>query len=225
MKKMLNKEIATNRWNRKIAKQKSNFSKDSNSIYLRSALCGFLAGDGSVQVRKEKTFYHYQLDFFPDDQLMLDTYYDFVNKLYHKEPSIRRRDNVYHVRLTSRAIVEDLLENANFGLKKWSLPEKLFSVEGSKEAWLRAFFSAEAYVSTKYIRVQTVNKEGMIQISKLLSDLKIDHTVHGYKPKNKSWSPVTIVSINKKKARKDFLDKVGFWHSKKTKSLKESLNL
>ncbi len=205
--------------------QKSKFPKNLNSMFLRSALCGFLAGDGSVQVRKEKTFYHYQIDFFPDDELMLTTYYGQVKNLYGKEPSVRIRDNVYHVRMTSRAIVEDLLENAQFGIKEWSVPHNLFLVQGAKEAWLRGFFSAEAYVGPRSVKVQTVNKKGMEQISQLLADFKIDHNNYQHQPKNKNWSTVHIITINKIEARKMFLKKIGFWHSKKTKSLKESLNL
>ena len=205
--------------------QKSKFLKDIPSMMLRSALCGFLAGDGIVQVRKVKTYYVHQIDFFPDDELMLMTYYNQVRKLYDKEPSVRIRDNVYHVRMTSRAIVEDLLENAQFGIKEWSVPYDLFSIQGAKEVWLKAFFSAEAYVGDNVIRIQTVNEKGMLQISKMLFDLGIDNRIYNYQPKNKNWSLVTIVSINKKEARKKFFEKIGFWHSKKTKSLKKSLNL
>jgi hypothetical protein len=208
-----------------ISLQKLNFSKDENSMLLRSALCGFLAGDGSVQVRKVKTYYHYQLDFFPDDKFMMKTYYDYMKIIYNRVPSTRIRDNVYHVRITSRAIVEDLLEHSQFGIKEWSMPEELFSIEGAKEAWLRAFYSAEAYINDNVIRIQTVNKNGMLAISKLLLSLGIENRVYYYQPKKQNWSLVTIVTINKKEARRIFFDKVGFWHSKKTKTLKKSLNL
>ena len=156
---------------------------------------------------------------------MLKTYRNFVNKLYRKKPSVRIRDNVYHVRMTSRAIVEDLLENADFGIKSWKLPEKIFLINGAKEFWLKGFFSAEAYVSNKTIRVQTVNKNGMLQISKILFELGIDNSIYNYTPKNKKWSSVTILAINKKEARIKYFHKIGFWHSKKNKALKKSLNL
>ncbi len=96
------------------------------SPYLKAAICGFLAGDGSVQVRKEKNFYHYQLDFFPDDEEMLKTYMDAIKYIYNKVPSIRRRDNVFIVRITSKVIVQDILRDASFGIKTWSLPNNLF---------------------------------------------------------------------------------------------------
>ena len=80
-----NKEIADSRWKVKIGKEKNNILDNDEARILKSMLCGFLAGDGSVQVRKEKTFFHYQLDFYPDDNLMKDVYVEALEKVYRKK--------------------------------------------------------------------------------------------------------------------------------------------
>jgi ADP-ribosylglycohydrolase len=47
-----NKKVALARWNRVHAKEKEGISSNSNSLIMKAAICGFLAGDGSVQKRK-----------------------------------------------------------------------------------------------------------------------------------------------------------------------------
>jgi hypothetical protein len=220
-----NKKVAEARWKKELSEKKKEILDNNESLFLKSVICGFLAGDGSVQIRKEKTFFHYQIDFFPDDHLMLKTYQDAIFKIYNKTCSVRRRDNVFAVRLTSRIITEDILKYARFGVKEWTLPHKLFSVKGAKEAWLKAFFSAEAYVTDKIIRIQTINKEGMKEVSCQLESIGIQNNYYEYSPKNKNHSGVSIVIITKKAARKRFYDTIGFWHSKKTEALKKALDL
>ncbi len=220
-----NRKVALSRWRRLHEQEKTSFRNTPEMLVFKSAICGFLSGDGSVQVRKEKSFFHYQVDFFPDDGLMLETYLEFIKKLYNKKPSIRRKEKLNYVRLTSKTVVKDLLSMSSFGIKKWRVPSELFKVSGSKEAWLRAFFSTEAYVSPKSIRLQTVNQVGMQQVSTLLKELGIEHANYGFQPKNKQHSKVFILVISEKGARRQFLDTIGFWHRRKETALRQALGL
>ena len=220
-----NKKVALARWNRVHTKEKERISSNSYSLIMKAAVCGFLAGDGSVQKRKEKTFYHYQIDFFPDDEIMMDTYIKQIKTVYNKIPRIKKDNKFYSVRFTSKIVVEDLYNLAEFGLKKWTLPTNLFRINGAKENWLKAFFSAEAYVNSKSIKVQTINLNGMKEISNILNNMGIDNNYYEYNSKKKSESPVGIIFILKKESRLRFYNWIGFWHSKKTKTLKESLGL
>ncbi|RJQ15707.1 hypothetical protein C4573_06150 [Candidatus Woesearchaeota archaeon] len=220
-----NKKVAKTRWNNRLAQEKKSFAHDRNAQIKKAALCGFLAGDGSVQVRKEKSYYHYQLDFFPDDDGMLAVYMQYVLEVYNKVPSIRRRDNVYQVRLTSKAVVEDLLTYCSFGQKTWTVPLRLCKATAGKVAWLKAFFSAEGYVDTYAIKVQTINKQGMKQVSKLLSSFGIEHRFYTFQPKQKTYAPVFIIRIMSKKAKLLFLKEINFWHEKKSNRLIKSTNI
>ena len=220
-----NKKVALARWNKIHAKQKENIPTDNQSKLLKSAICGFLAGDGSVQKRKENNFFHYQIDFFPDDELMMGAYLNQIKIIYNKVPKVKKERKHYSVRFTSKVVVEDLFSLAEFGQRTWTLPKDLFKIEGAKQNWLRAFFSSEAYVNNKSIKIQTINKESMGKISEILNELNIDNRYYEYNSKRKSESSVAIIFINKKESRLRFYNLIGFWHSKKTKVLEESLGL
>lgn len=218
-----NRKVAVSRWSKVIKQEKENILSNKESRNLKSAICGFLAGDGSVKIRNMGTYNKYEVDFFPDDKVMLRTYNQYIKKVYNKQPTIGRRDNVYTARFTSRAIVEDLISQAKFGIKKWEIPFRLLSNSKSKRCWIKAFFSAEGYVNKSTIKVQTVNKKGMLQLSNLLKELLINHGFYNYKPKYKNHSEVYIIRINQKEARRRFYKEIGFWHAKKMQTLKKSL--
>ena len=127
------------------------------------------------------------------------------------------------MRLTSKIVVLDLLNYASFGLKEWSIP--LLSSNKERINWLKGFFSAEAYVGKDCIKIQTVNKKGMKQVSNLLNKLDIEHKEYFYSPLKKNYSKVYIISILKKSSRMRYLNKIGFFHEKKRDKLRETLSL
>jgi len=220
-----NKTVAISRWEKVHTPERNNIPQNKKSLVTKAAICGFLAGDGSVQKRKEKNYYHYQIDFFPDDKLMRDIYIKQIKQIYNKTPSIRKMNMFYSVRISSKTIYEDLNKYAKFGLNSWTLPANLFKLEGAIQNWLRGFFSAEAYVNKKYIKVQTINQKGMKEISKILSKIKINNKYYEYNSKNKSERPVGIIHIRKKENLLKFYNLIGFWHEKKNKTIKEALGL
>jgi hypothetical protein len=216
----------SNRW--KIIHQKEQESfcdKTSKGIVLKSAICGFVAGDGCITVRKMKSGVHCELRFYPDDEDMLYKYCDALKYVYGKDPNVYVKDNVYNVCLTSKTVVENLLKCGSFGTSDWTVPHSLFSVTGAKEAWLKAFFSSEAYVCSKYIRVQTININGMNEVSKLLHELGIDHRCYDYNSSKSCEASVKIINIGTKEARRKYFEIIGFWHLNKERKLRESLNL
>lgn len=220
-----NKKAAISRWNKVIEQEKVKIINTPQNLVLKAALCGFLAGEGSVFARKERTYLRYDTAFYPDDRLMLDTYLDAVRQVYRKTLHITTKEGIFYVKITSRTIVEDLLQYASFGIHTWTLPDKLFTIQGTKEAWLKAFFSAESYVGRSTVRVQTVNLKSMLEVSKLLDSTGIPNHYHEYTPKNPKHSKVGIVIIGSKKARQLFYEKIGFWHSKKQEKLRKALGL
>jgi len=215
-----NRKVAISRWSKIQKREREQILPGKEGIHLKSLICGFLAGDGSVQVRNAGSYNKHQIDFFPDDKFMLEGYIDAIKKVYNKTPTISRRDNVFTARISSRTITEDLLKNAKFGLNNWEVPFGLFEDTESKKHWLMAFFSAEGYVNKDSIKIQTINKKGMSQVSDLLNGFSINHKCYNYNPKNSNYSEVYIIRIDKKEDRKKFLDKIGFMHSNKMKMLK-----
>jgi hypothetical protein len=222
------RKSALKRWKRQLEYDTSKIPKDKESLLKKVALCGFLAGDGCVQVRKERkedNYFRYQLDLFSDDKLMLNTYCSFIEEIYNKKPTISNRDNMFVARLSLKFIVLDLLKICNFGMYKWSFPNKLFKIKGSKEAWLRAFFSAEGYVGKRVIKIQSVNIKSIKIVLKMLSDFDIKGNYYEYSSKNKNHSKVGMIFINDKRCRLNYYNKIGFWHEKKNLALKKELDL
>ncbi len=216
------------RWNKKLKEDIARIPRDKKSMLKKVALCGFLAGDGSVQVRKGRkgdNYYHYQLDFFPDDEQMLNSYLIFIQDIYKLKPFVTKRDNVYNARLSQKFIVLDLLRFCKFGVYKWGFPNKLFKTKIAKILWLKAFFSAEAYVGKKVIKIQSVNIRSIKKVMKLLSELKIKSNYYEYQSKNNKHSKVGMIFINDRKSRVIYYNKIGFWHNRKMTCLKESLGL
>jgi hypothetical protein len=218
-----NKKVALSRWQKIHNQQKAIIDNSSNGLLKKAILCGFLAGDGNIHIRKEVS--NYEVRFFPDDDEMLAIYFEVIQSIYGQTPSIFLKNNYYYLRLTSKIVVKDICNYADFGLYSWTLPHSLFQSDEAKILWLKAFFSAEAYVGPRSIKVQTVNLPAMKEVSNLLLDLGIENKYYEFNPKQKAWSKVGIVFINKKKARKLFYEKIGFWHEKKNIALLRSLNL
>ena len=220
-----NKKVALSRWKNTRVKEKSEILGGPNAILLKSIICGFLAGDGCVLTRKTKWGYRYDISFFPDDKEMLETYLTALKSVYNKSPKIRRRDDVFDIRLSSRVVAEDIMNNAAFGIKNWRIPKKLLSNREAKINWIKAFFSAEGYVDDQAIKIQTVNKEGMEELSNLLNEFLIKHGFYVYQPKKKNYSKVYIIRISSKESRKKYYENIGFFHKLKSQTLKNSLNL
>ncbi|MBT3985185.1 hypothetical protein HOD38_00075 [archaeon] len=218
-----NKKVALARWENCFIKQRERIKKDPSSLIKKAIICGFLAGDGNIQIRRDSS--NYEIRFFPDDAYMLQVYCELMEELYDKCPSVFIEKGSFNARLTSKVIVEDIISYSNFGLEKWDLPEELFLIPNAKEYWISAFFSGEAYVGKNHIKVQTINKSGMEKLSNLLFDCGINHKFYQYCPKRSNHSIVYIICILKKKDRKLFYDKIGFFHREKTIKLQKSLNL
>lgn len=217
--------MAQARWSKIQNNEKESFLTGSEADKIKAGICGLLAGDGSVQIRKQGKYTRYDLYLFADNKEMVENYIKFIEKIYSKKPNIFLRYNMQVARITSRTIVEDLTSNSKFGIHTWDLPYSLFSVKGAKEYWLKGFFSAEGYVNQKYIKTQSVNIEGLEKVSKLLREIGIENRTYIYKPKKPNYSDVGMLFIRPKEARKKFYEKVGFWHSKKESNLKKSLGL
>jgi len=191
----------------------------------KALLCGFLAGDGSVKKRKEGNNIHYEIGFYPDDELMLKSYCNAIFYLYSKQPLVKKKDNFYSVRISSKTIYEDLIFYGKFDTCDWSIPDAILQNEPMLVNWLKGFYSAEAYVTPKVIRVQTINLEGMKQVSRALHHLNIENKYYEYSPKKANHNRVGIVIISKKSARESFLRHIGFSHSAKTTGLVKALDL
>ncbi len=212
-------------WQKRQAKERARINNNSkNKLRLKALVFGYLAGDGHVGIREEKgRGFHNEVGFYPDHSSLLSPFIAALKTVYNIAPTIREHNNFYSVRFNSKIVVEDLLKHAAFGVKTWSIPSFIMNSKQLLKEWLRAFFDAEGYITSKVIRVQTVNEKGIRDVQKLLSLFHIESKIYSYSPKNPKWSVNHILIISMKKSRQKFLNEIGLNHKVKYLRLKESL--
>jgi hypothetical protein len=101
--------------------------------------------------------------------------------------------------------------------------EILLSKKAIKVEWLKSFFDDEAHVSIpdKRIVLNVVNKNGLLQIQKLLLELGIKSTVNG------PYACRKYYSYNLKIYRpylRAYYEQIGFYHPKKVRDLLALIN-
>jgi len=218
--KQNNKLIAISRW-KKVHENEERFIK-SNSIhnnYLKMRLLGYLAGDGYVSVREDKTGPHYGIKFFPDHESLIKPFIEASQKAYNKTPIVKKLKNHYMLSVYSKSMVLDILKEGDLRSLAWRLPKKFNNKEGKKE-WLRAFFDSEASVVKNKITMGAVNEAGMLQVQKLLKEFNIESRLYKYAQKNKKWNDVFFLQILRKESVRNYFNEIGFNHSLKTEKLK-----
>lgn len=209
-----------------------NYENDINKLVLhkgdllnKSRLCGFLAADGSVFIRKEKKTgkIHYELRFYPDDDGLTKLFAESFKAVYGLDVHVKKDANYYFVYANNKLAVSDLLSLAKFSSMEWFVPS-FISSKASKIEWLRAYFDCDGYVSKKYIQVQSVNKKGLEQMKDLLLEFGIESKIYSYERKQKSWNTNYMLNINGRKKMLKFREKIGFNHRLKKNKLEKILD-
>lgn len=208
------------RWKKQHANEIIWIKSHKNTNFLKARICGYLAGDGSVSIREERSSgkVHHEIRFFPDHISLIKPYITAFKKAYNKTPKIFKKNNHYEIRINSKIVVQDLLSLCSFGSKSWTIPK--FINSKCKKEWLRSMFDSDSYVGKKYIRLKTVNKKGLESVKKLLNEFNIETgEIYDYKPKNKRWNVNYILDIRKLESLKKFSQIIGFNHKLKEKRL------
>lgn len=207
------------RWKKQHEKELSWIKSHDNTDIFRARICGYLAGDGSVSIRKEiNGKAHNEIRFFPDHESLIRPYLDAFERAYNKTPKILKKKNFYEIRINSKIVVYDLLKLCTFGLTSWTIPN--FDSLKCKIEWLRSMFDSDAYVGKNGVRLKTVNKRGLESVKELLHELNIETSIiYAYSSKNKKWSTNYILDIRKIVSLKKFLQIIGFNHKLKEERL------
>jgi len=91
-----NTKVALARWKKIRAKEKAMIKRDNKAHILKSAIMGFLAGDGTVEKRRINSGgCHYEVRLFADDKEMIDTYIRAIEFVYNKKPKVSFRDKFF----------------------------------------------------------------------------------------------------------------------------------
>lgn len=114
------KNIVIFRWNKIHKEEKNSFKLLPEFFFLKARVCGYLAGDGTVMIRKEKTGKkHYYIKFYPDHISLINPFIESFQTIYNKKPKVKKLNKFFEVACYSKPVVEDLLKTSKFGLLKW----------------------------------------------------------------------------------------------------------
>lgn len=187
----------------------------ADMLYL-ARICGFMCGDGNISVRVDKNKHnHYEVRFFPDDLDMAYVFMDTFEKFYGKRPKLTNMKNFYNVSACSKTAAQHLKNNFTFGVYNWRAPMNILNSDANKIEFVKAFFDCEAHVGKRSICVQSVCKEGLLDIKEMLFSLGINSKIYVYKRKNKNWKDNYLLFIMGKENVIKYHKLVGFNHSVK----------
>ena len=114
---------------------------------------------------------HHIIKFYPDHISLVNYYTEAFEALYNYKPKLIRHPKFFSLITYSKSITQDLSKIGEFGKLSWRAPFKLFNTKESKKEWLKAIYDCEGYVGQKQIKIQTVNRNGILDIQKLLQRL------------------------------------------------------
>jgi len=217
-----NRKVAISRWKKIHSKVrlKEKFSKE------KTAINSYLCGDGDISAR-EKNFC-YDIRFYLDDLALAKRVVSLFKKEFKIVPVIRKMkskvpdgEGYYKVEISNKPTCKHLLKLGSYGSLNWSVPQELN--RKFKREWIKCFFDCEAHVNirNKQIQVKSVNRPGLISLKNMLEEQKIPSRLYGpYEQMGENHNPYSFLIIMGKENVKDYYAKIGFYHSKKTKTLR-----
>ncbi len=205
---------------KQLEKQIFDIVKNKKNYYLLARLCGFLVGDGSVSIRKDKNgVVHHDISFYPDSIEVATLFSATVEYLYLKKPTFERRINYFAERMSSKIACKHLLSITPFRSLTWKVPLKILLSDLERVEFLRAFFDCEAYVGKRNIQLQSINQKGLLQIRLLLNKMNVSSKIYSHQRKNTRWNTNYMIVISRKENIKKYAELIGFNHPVKRQKL------
>jgi len=117
-----------------------------------------------------------RIELYNKDMKLLEHYKLLLKKEFGYEPNITK-DNKINVCKVN--IIREIISYSPLGHLKWKVPQEIKnSSDKVKIAFIRGYFDGDGTVSNR-IRFFSSNKQGIVQVSDLLKDLKFKHTIQG----------------------------------------------
>ena len=162
----------------------------------------------------------YVVGYSNNEPALIQEFVSDVRKTYNVSCRVLVRNGHYEARLKSKRVFSRLRELGAGPSRGWRIGEDILQSHADvKKAWLRAFFDDEASVLPHEgrIRVKSMNKHGLEQVSHLLAGLGIASRITGQN-KDGSWYLV----LSGTHARR-YVAEVGFLHPEKSLKARELL--
>jgi len=142
-----------------------------------------------------------RIEFTNKDVKLLKHYQKLLLKEFNYKPKITKHNKINICKIS---IIKKIIHHTRLGNVKWRVPASLLkSNNKTKIFFIRGYFDGDGTVSSR-VRMFSVNKIGISQVSNLLNDLKIKHSLQGPIFK-KNRKPAYIIQISEKE-RERFLN-------------------
>ena len=167
------------------------------------------------------------INFSNTDLAILKRFLYLMEMVYDYPLRYFKKGTVY---IKRKEVVKDLRRYSLFGSRRWSVPKELFKKQYRNQAkrFIRAYFDGDGSVDYKWnkrITLDSVNKNSLSKLNKLLLHLGISTRYYIYKNRSR----ITIKDVIKykktigffhlkKKEKLEYLTKVAYMGSKKRRS-------
>lgn len=208
---------------------------DSSKVLTKEKayVLGVLCGDGYIRIQQSSHSYLVGLDVCDED--FADEFIRCFNKTYFISPNkkIRRRQTTsfiknpklqYIVNVTSKLVVEDLLQYSNFKTKTWIIPDQIKTADLEiKGLFLRGLYDSEGSIRLRKkghteLSIFSVNEKSLLDVKNVLEkDFEIFTTLRHSRN-------VARLVTERFKSIKNFSDYIGFTIQRKQNILKYALS-
>ena len=156
-----------------------------------------------------------------EDKLMND-FVVSVKRIYPHLKYIREDKKRFDAEVRSQIFSKDLLKLGKVSTKSWEFPKDINTKQ--KKIWIRAFVDCDGTVNdynyTRYVAIDSINLNGLKQISLILDEFGISSRIIEVRYKdNVSYR----LKISKRDNLIKFNELIGFNHPLKKKKLNEAI--
>ncbi len=147
---------------------------------------------GKTRFRRNKK--SERIEFYNKDKNLLLHYQKLLLKEFNYSSNITKHDKI---NIGKQEIISLITSHTQLGHLSWNVPEGISESENEvKISFLRGYFDGDG-TSSGNVRFFSTNKQGMVQISSLLSNLGFKHMLQGPIIKIKR-KPSYIIQISRK---------------------------
>lgn len=150
--------------------------KHENLSSEKSYILGVLCGDGYIDKKVIR------LEIRKDEEFIKE-FSECIEKVYglKYEYKYYKKRNTFVLAISNMTMCKDLNKYGNFRTKTWNVPlEILNSNKEVMAKFLKGFYDSEGSVTKYSISLASINKKGILEISRLLKRLNIKSKVKNY---------------------------------------------
>jgi len=194
-------------------------------------LHAYVSSDGIIDTWKSKDIHGkklrirkiFRIRFYNDEKTLIEDFIKSVKKIYYDKKYIRYSEKRMEVEVRGQIISKKILKLGDISSKSWEIPKNLSN--NQKGIWIRAFADCDGTVYNnhynRYVAIDSINLNGLKQMSKMLEEFVIINRIIKVKYKGK-------ISYRLKIYGKDNLirykELIGFNHPGKQKKLIDAIN-